>query len=76
MEGDLIKMAKRTDQQLTESVKISPRLKKYLLDRATKRETYEDVIWRLIGQKQITKEDADQLPPNYVPKLNSGKRKR
>ncbi|KKL94285.1 hypothetical protein LCGC14_1866180 [marine sediment metagenome] len=55
-------------------VKISEKLHDYLLDRATKRESFEDVIWRLIGMKEISKEDLKQIPPKYVGKLNQGKK--
>lgn len=68
-------MAKKTNPK-EKSIKVSSKLHTFLLDRATKREDFEDVIWRLIGQKQISQEDKDKLPPEYVPKLNSGKRNR
>ncbi len=57
-------------------IKVSEKLHKYLLDRATKREDFEDVIWRLIGMKEISKEDLKQIPPKYVGKLNQRKRKK
>ena len=58
------------------SIKISEKLHKFLVDRGTKSDSFEDVIWRLIGQKEISQEDVKSLPPEYAPKLNEGKRKR
>ncbi len=57
-----------------QSIKVSKKLKKYLLDRGTKSDSYEDIIWRLIGMKEISKEDLKQIPPKYVDKLNQGKK--
>lgn len=57
------------------SIKVSDKLHTYLLDRATKREDFEDVIWRLIGQKQISESDKKSLPSEYENKLNSGKKR-
>ena len=57
-------------------VKISEKLHSYLLDRATKRESFEDVIWRLIGQKKLAKKDKKALPSDYEGKLNQGKKKK
>lgn len=56
------------------SIKVSKKLKKYLLDRGTKSDSFEDVIWRLIGMKEISKEDFKQIPPKYIDKLNEGKK--
>ena len=57
-------------------IKVSEKLHGYLLDRATKREDFEDVIWRLIGQKKLMKEDKKALPSEYEDKLNTGKKKK
>ena len=57
-------------------VKMSEKLHSYLLDRATKRESFEDVIWRLIGQKKLAKEDKKKLPSEYEGKLNTEKRRK
>ncbi len=57
-----------------QSIKVSKKLKKYLLDRGTKSDSYEDIIWRLIGMKEISKEDLKQIPPKYVNKLSEGKK--
>ena len=57
-------------------IKVSEKLHNYLLDRATKREDFEDVIWRLIGQKKLAKEDKKKLPSEYEGKLNQGKKRR
>lgn len=66
-------MSKKTEPK-TKSIKVSDRLHSYLLDRAVKREDFEDVIWRLIGQKQITEQDRKELPPEYSEKLNKTKK--
>ncbi len=58
-----------------QSIKVSKKLKKYLLDRGTKSDSYEDIIWRLIGMQEISKEDLKQIPSEYVGKLNEGKKK-
>ena len=57
-------------------IKISPKLHTYLKERGSKTETFEDIIWRLIGQKQITQEDSKELPPEYSEKLNTPKVRR
>ena len=59
-----------------QSIKVSKKLRQYLLDRGTKSDSFEDVIWRLIGQKKLAKKDKKQLPSDYEGKLNSGKKKR
>ncbi len=59
-----------------QSIKVSKKLKQYLLDRGTKSDSFEDVIWRLIGMKEIKKEDKNQTPSDYIPKLNQGKKKK
>ncbi len=59
-----------------QSIKVSKKLRQYLLDRGTKSDSYEDIIWRLIGMKEIKKEDKNQTPSEYIPKLNQGKQKR
>ena len=58
------------------SIKVSDKLHKYLLERGTKSDSFEEIIWRLIGMKEIKKEDKSQTPSDYIPKLNQGKRKR
>jgi len=59
-----------------QSIKVSKKLRQYLLDRGTKSDSFEDVIWRLIGMKEIKKEDKKALPSDYEDKLNSGKKKK
>ncbi len=58
-----------------QSIKVSKKLKQYLLDRGTKSDSFEDIIWRLIGMKEIKKEDKNQTPSDYEDKLNTGKKK-
>lgn len=60
---------------LTESIKVSKKLKKYLLDRGTKSDSFEDIIWREIGMRKITKEDKSQTPSEYESKFSRGKKK-
>lgn len=62
--------------KLTESIKVTKELKKYLLDRGTKSDSFEQIIWRLIGQKKISKEDKSQTPSEYTKKVNEGRRKK
>ena len=50
--------------KLTESIKVSKKLKQYLLDRGTKSDSFEDIIWRLIGMKEIKKEDLKYCREN------------
>ncbi len=57
-------------------IKVSDELHKYLLARGTKSDSFEEIIWRLIGMKEIKKEDKNQTPSDYIPKLNTGKQKR
>ncbi len=39
------------------SIQISERLQKFLAKNSSRKgETYEDIIWRLLGQKTLTKE--------------------
>lgn len=59
-----------------QSIKVSKKLRQYLLDRGTKSDSFEDVIWRLIGMKEISVADHKKLPPEYSRKLNQGKKKR
>ena len=60
--------------KLTESIKVSKALKKYLLDRGTKSDSFEQIIWRLIGHKKISKEDKSQTPSDYEKKVNEKKK--
>ncbi len=57
-----------------QSIKVSKKLRQYLLDRGTKSDSFEDIIWRLIGQKKLAKEDKKKLPSEYEGKLNTGKK--
>ncbi len=59
-----------------QSIKVSKKLRKYLLDRGTKSDSFEDVIWRLIGMKKLMKKDKKALPSEYEDKLNTGKKKK
>ncbi len=59
------------------SISISIKLRDFLDEHSTRRgQTYEDVIWMLIGNKEITKENKKQLPSEYEDKLNTKKKKR
>ena len=47
-------------------IQISERLKKVLDDNSTNRkQTYEDVIWRLLGTKTLTKEEKAYCKSAY-----------
>ena len=58
------------------SIKISEKLHEYLSDRGSKSDSFEQIIWRLIGMKQIKKEDKKKLPSDYEDKLNQGKKRK
>jgi hypothetical protein len=58
------------------SIKVSEKLHEFLLDKATKREDFEDVIWRLIGMKEISQKDSKKLPAEYEGKLQGGRKKK
>ena len=59
------------------TIKISHKLRDFLINKSTRKgQSYEDVLWMLIGNKEIKKEDKNQTPSEYIPKLNQGKRKR
>ncbi len=57
------------------TIEISLKLRDFLLEKSSrKNQSYEDVLWMLIGNKDIAKEDLKQLPPDYVGKLEGGKK--
>ena len=65
----------RTRNIKTTSMKVSRELLAFLSSKIKyKGQTYEDIIWRLIGMKEISKEDLKQIPPKYIDKLNQGKK--
>lgn len=43
------------------SVKLSRRLRDFLTKNGLKNESYDEVIWRLIGQKELTKEQRQEV---------------
>jgi hypothetical protein len=51
------------------SVKMSNRLLRFLEKEGQFKETYEDVIWRLLGQKALTKEQKQEVKPVYEQSL-------
>ncbi len=47
-------------------IQISKRLKKFLDENTTRKgETYEEIIWRLLGQKTLTKEQTQYCKARY-----------
>ncbi len=42
------------------TIKISKRMHKFLTDEGVKSESYEEIIWRLLGQKTLTKEQKQE----------------
>ncbi len=57
------------------SIKVSDKLHKYLLENGTKSDSFEQIIWRLIGMKKIAKEDKTKLPSDYESKFKQGKKR-
>lgn len=48
------------------SIQISQRLKKFLINNSTnKNQSYEDIIWLLLGTKTLTKEQKDLCKSAY-----------
>ena len=48
------------------SIQASERLKKFLADNSSRKgETYEEIIWRLLGQKTLTKEQTKYCNASY-----------
>lgn len=56
------------------SMQVSWRLKDFIFTKSLSRESEEETLWRLIGMKEITKEDLKQFPPEYADKLNEKKK--
>lgn len=47
-------------------IQISERLKKFLDKNSThKSQSYEDIIWRLLGTKTLTKEQSEEIKSAY-----------
>ena len=56
------------------TIAISERLRKFLDDNSTnKKQTYEDVIWRLLGTKMLTKDQKDYCKKGYEEALYKSK---
>ncbi len=51
------------------TIKISKKLHKFLTDEGAKRESYEDIIWRLLGQKTLTTEQSKIIKAKYESSL-------
>jgi hypothetical protein len=47
------------------SVKLSKRLRDFLTKQGLKNESYDEVIWRLLGQKTLTKEQKQEVKAGY-----------
>jgi citrate synthase len=48
------------------TIKISQRLKEYLIKNSlNKTQSYEDVIWMLLGAKALTKEQKEEAKAEY-----------
>lgn len=47
------------------SVKLSKRLRDFLTKQGLKNESYDEVIWRLFGQKELTKEQRKEIKSVY-----------
>ena len=59
------------------TIEISHKLRDFLIKKSTrKNQSYEEVLWMLIGNKEIAKEDSQQIPPKYIKKLDGGKKVR
>lgn len=59
----------------TTSIRSTWRLKDFIFRKSTPRESEEETLWRIIGMKEISKEDIKNFPPEYVKKLEGGKKK-
>lgn len=51
------------------SVKLSKRLRDFLTKNGLKNESYDEVIWRLLGQKELTKEQTQEIKSAYEENL-------
>ena len=51
------------------SVKLSKRLRDFLTKQGLKNESYDEVIWRLLGQKALTKEQKQEVKANFEKSL-------
>ena len=51
------------------SVKLSKRLRDFLTRNGLKNESYDEVIWRLLGQKVLTKEQKQEVKANFEKSL-------
>ena len=51
------------------SVKLSKRLRNFLTKNGLKNESYDEVIWRLLGQKALTKEQKQEIKSAYEDNL-------
>ena len=70
--------SKKADKKLheTTSIRATWRLKDFIFRKSTPRESEEETLWRIIGMKEVSKEDIKNFPPGYVDKLNQGKVKK
>lgn len=57
------------------SMRVSWALKDLIFLKSTPRESEEETIWRVLGMKQLSKEDLKKFPAEYISKLNNGKKK-
>lgn len=53
----------------TVSVKLSKKLRDFLTRQGLKNESYDEVIWRLLGQKALTKEQKQEVKANFEKSL-------
>jgi hypothetical protein len=51
------------------SVKLSKKLREFLTKQGLKNESYDEVIWRLLGQKALTKEQKQEVKANFEKSL-------
>lgn len=52
------------------SIQVSERLVKFLKNNCVRKgETYEEIIWRLLGQKALTKEQKQEVKRGYESSL-------
>ncbi len=58
------------------SMQVSWGLKDLIFLKSTPRESEEETLWRIIGMKEISREDMKRIPPEYIEKLNQGKVKK
>lgn len=57
------------------SMQVSWALKDLIFLKSTPRESEEETLWRVLGMKEISKEDIKKFPAEYIKKFKQGKKK-